>query len=213
MVATTRQTLAEAYPRVASELDVDATGLRAEELTSRASRRVHWRCGLGHRWEASVQQRTSQGQGCPYCGGHRAIPGETSLAVLRPDLLAQWDPDRNELDPDSILPGYTKKVRWRCSAGPDHSWEATPKARTRAGTGCPFCSGHRVSVTNCLAVKFPGVAAELNQDKACRRPPQGRVHQRCNRVIDSPLARDAVGADPQRRRRLHPPGLSAYFHL
>src|SRR5262249_48913012 len=91
-----------------------------------------------------------------------------SLAFCFPDVAAQWHPTKNGgLAPDKILAGSTKKVWWQCSKGPDHVWEATVFRRTRGdeATGCPFCAGHKVSVTNSLFSLFPNVAAQLHPTK------------------------------------------------
>ena len=62
------------------------------------------------------------------------------LSVERPDLLAEWDYEKNALvcSPDEIATCSNKKVWWRCSFG--HSWQATVNNRIN-GTGCPYCSG------------------------------------------------------------------------
>jgi hypothetical protein len=76
-----------------------------------------------------------------------------------PDLVAQWHPTRNgHLRPEDVSRGSGHKIWWRCARGPDHEWRASPKNRTVAGTGCPFCAGRRVSITNCLARVRPDLA-------------------------------------------------------
>ncbi|WP_141014457.1 zinc-ribbon domain-containing protein [Nocardioides sambongensis] len=132
------------YPLVAAEFDSGRAGVGPSEVAPRSSRKFPWICAVEHRWEAPVQGRTTLGQGCPFCAGRRAIPGETSLAAIRPDLLEQWDWERNRDDPDSVLPGATTKFYWICPAGPDHQWAASGKNRHRKGTGCPACSGNQV---------------------------------------------------------------------
>lgn len=55
-----------------------------------------------------------------------------------PDLLAQWDYEKNKgLDPDSLTTGSNKKVWWRCRE--NHSWQAV--VYSRKNKGCPYCSG------------------------------------------------------------------------
>jgi hypothetical protein len=76
-----------------------------------------------------------------------------------PELMQQWDFERNDVPPSDVSAGSARRVWWRCPAGPDHLWRAKPNNRTR-GAGCPFCTGRRVSVTNSLATLFPAVAVE-----------------------------------------------------
>jgi hypothetical protein len=78
-----------------------------------------------------------------------------------PDLVAEWHPTKNgTLSPAEVSYGSAARIWWKCAVGPDHEWTATPNRRTSLGTGCPFCAGRRVSVTNNLATCFPEVVAE-----------------------------------------------------
>jgi hypothetical protein len=36
-------------------------------VTSSANKKVWWQCSIGHEWEATVNNRSSKGSGCPYC--------------------------------------------------------------------------------------------------------------------------------------------------
>jgi hypothetical protein len=81
-----------------------------------------------------------------------------------PELLAEWDHERNGLlTPEEVPSGSGRMIWWRCPAGPDHAWKAKPNNRTR-GAGCPFCANKKVSVTNSLATRFPEVADEWHPD-------------------------------------------------
>ncbi len=127
-----------------------------------SSRRANWVCHQGHRWVASINSRSRFGSGCPYCSGSRAIPGETDLATLRPDLAAQWDAERNgaAFSPRTVTPQSGKKAGWRCSAG--HSWQAKIYSRAREnGNGCPYCANKAVLPGfNDLATTHPHLAEE-----------------------------------------------------
>jgi hypothetical protein len=129
-----------------------------------SDRQVAWKCGRGHRWEASIAGRSRHGSGCPYCSGRLAIPGETDLATLRPDLAVEWDAERNgeKLTPSTVSPGSGKRAWWTGTCG--HSWQATIVTRTSdAGCGCPFCANRAVLVGfNDLATTHPELAAEWN---------------------------------------------------
>jgi Probable Zinc-ribbon domain len=77
-----------------------------------------------------------------------------------PNLVQEWDVDRNGiLTPETVPAGSGRKIWWKCLRGSDHSWRATPNNRT-LGTGCPFCTNRKVSETNSLETCFPRVAAE-----------------------------------------------------
>ena len=137
--------------------------LRPTDVTVGSHRRVWFVCAHGHAWEAKIDAVTLMGSGCPYCAGKRAIPGETDLATLRPDLLEQWDYERNTVDPTEITLAAHDKVWWKCELG--HSWKAVVFSRTRENAaGCPYCTGRLVLPGfNDLATLKPNVAKEWYQ--------------------------------------------------
>ena len=80
----------------------------------------------------------------------------------RPDLLSEWDRDRNRLLPAEVSQGSEKKVWWRCPQG--HTYDAYVFSRV-AGDGCPYCAGKRVLAGfNDLATTDPALAAEWADD-------------------------------------------------
>lgn len=129
-------------------------------VTAGSHKKVWWVCDRGHEWEALVGSVVMDGCGCPYCSGKRAICGETDLATLRPDLMDQWDFEKNRMDPGEILPSSHEKVWWKCGKG--HSWQAMVFSRTREnGAGCPYCTGRLVLTGfNDLATLKPKIAEE-----------------------------------------------------
>lgn len=66
------------------------------------------------------------------------ITGVNDLATTHPDLVKEWDYEKNDLKPTDVTAGSAKKVWWKCQNG--HSWQASVVNRAK-GTGCPFCSG------------------------------------------------------------------------
>jgi hypothetical protein len=87
--------------------------------------------------------------------------GSTQWVSGWPRLVAEWHPTRNAgLDPSEVTHGSGRKVWWKCPRGPDHEWSASPNNRTAGGTGCPFCAGRKVSVTNSLATMRPDLVRQ-----------------------------------------------------
>lgn len=82
-------------------------------------------------------------------------------------LLAEWDMDENTrlgLDPAKTLYGSNKKAWWRCTKG--HKWMAVISSRAMLGTGCPYCSGHKIlSGYNDLITLNPFLAKEWDYDR------------------------------------------------
>lgn len=80
-----------------------------------------------------------------------------------PELVAQYE-EGQEFSPDQLTRSSNRKVRWVCNLG--HTWETTVAQRTRAKTGCPFCSNQRAwPGFNDLETKFPEIAAEWHPTK------------------------------------------------
>jgi len=56
---------------------------------------------------------------------------------LHPELIKEWDFDKNENGPEEYTPGSNQKVWWICKKG--HSHDQAIGSRVRGG-GCRFCS-------------------------------------------------------------------------
>ena len=154
-----------ADPLLLKQWDRERNGdLTPHDVTYGSHRRVWWRCEKGHSWQAEVKSRTLLGAGCPVCAGKVVVPGENDLATLRPDLAAQWHPERNlPLTPERIAPGSHKRVWWVCGKG--HVWQAAAAARAN-GERCPVCAGKVVVPgENDLATLYPEIAAQWDGEK------------------------------------------------
>jgi hypothetical protein len=98
-------------------------------------------------WQASVRDRTSRGDGCPYLSGARVWPTFNSLLALNPDLAKEWDFDKNKglsnkrgddvSTPDKVTPGSHQIVWWKCSVC-NYEWK-DPIEKRNMGRGCPEC--------------------------------------------------------------------------
>lgn len=139
--------------------------LSPTQILAGTNTRYWWKCPKAddHEWQSSCNSR-AKGGGCPFCDGQRASV-TNSLLTLYPEVASQWHPTKNgDLTPSMVVAKSEKKVWWKCSKAPDHEWQAMPGSRVY-GTGCPFCSSHRVSVTNNLRDIFPQIANEWHPTK------------------------------------------------
>ena len=93
------------------------------------------------------------------------LTGYNDLKTLFPDIATEWHPYKNtELKPSSITAYSKKKVWWLCSRG--HSYEQTVERRTRRGSACYYCSGHKVlKGFNDLASVNPSLSVEWHPSK------------------------------------------------
>ena len=115
-------------------------GLKPNQVAVYSHRKVCWKCSCGHRWKATVANR-SNGNNCPVCANKVVIAGRNDLKTLRPDIAEQWDDTNNgSITPELVTIGSNRKARWICKRG--HSFEATVVARTH-GSRCPYCVGKR----------------------------------------------------------------------
>eukprot|EP00899_Mesostigma_viride_P027013 jgi/Mesvir1/7497/Mv25821-RA.1 len=158
------------FPHIAAELHPtkNGPGMDGSKILAGTCKKFWWKCDKGpdHEWEATVDSRTSGGCGCPCCAGlHLSVTN--SLTAKFPHIAAELHPTKNGpgVDGSNILAGTHKKFWWKCDKGPDHEWEAKVADRTSGGTGCPYCAGQRLSVTNSLTAKFPQIAEELHPTK------------------------------------------------
>lgn len=132
--------LAETMPDLAKEWHPTRNGtMTPYDISAGRFKKVWWLCSkCGYEWEASPNNR-KRGVGCPCCSGRVPKSGVNDLATLYPELLEEWDYQKNsELNPSQLLPGSGKKAWWKCSQC-GHEWETIIANRTK-GHGCPKCS-------------------------------------------------------------------------
>jgi len=101
-----------------------------------AKYKVWWQCSKGHEWETSIHARVFMKNNCPYCA-NKKVCNDNCLATLHPNLILEWDYNKNELDPKQVLPGSKKKVWWKCNCG--YEWKAWIQDRVN-GTKCTKCN-------------------------------------------------------------------------
>lgn len=123
------------YPELAKEWCVEKNGCELSNAKLRWKTKLYWKCQNEHVWKTEFGNRIA-GKGCPYCAGKYPIIGTNDLASLHPELVKEWDYDKNRRKPEEYLPKSNVRVYWKCING--HSWRALICERTR-GTGCPEC--------------------------------------------------------------------------
>ena len=120
-------------------------GLLTTEVSFGSHRKVWWfKESCQHEWQAPISNRTSNGHGCSICAGKVVILGENDLASTFPQLLEDWDYEKNEFQPTEVTWGTRKNVYFTCSLG--HSWRSNPATRVNRRLGCPYCSKRKLLV-------------------------------------------------------------------
>lgn len=128
------------FPRVLRDWDANANKVDPLTLSAGSSVRAKWKCHrCGHTWEAEIAQRTKRLTRCQRCSTERA-DGLNALAVVRPDLLLEWDTAANgALRPARIKITYDKAVNWHCAEPKHPAYRMSPWARSKVTIGCRFC--------------------------------------------------------------------------
>lgn len=134
--------LAKTHPHLTSQWHPSKNGnLTPYDITASYSKKIWWKCIVenDHEWDAVVSSRSRNDYGCPCCSGIKAVPSNC-LANLKPELVSEWHPDKNEpLTPYDVTPGSSQKVFWVCEKNLEHIWESVISDRSQ-GHGCPYCN-------------------------------------------------------------------------
>ena len=130
--------LATINPSLAAEWHPTKNGdLTPRDVKPQSNKKVLWLCSNGHEYESRICTRVT-GQGCPYCIGKRVWIGFNDLSTTNPELVLEWNFEKNTLLPTMITKGSNKKVWWKCRTC-GHEWQATSHNRSK-GRGCPECA-------------------------------------------------------------------------
>lgn len=146
--------LAIAAPELLAEWDHEKNVISPQEIAAGSHKKVSWKCACGNEWLAAPHQRTMSARkrdgkfllGCPDCARKRGAEKlkKTRLAqgILLfdkfPQLLAEWDYEKNSVSPDQVTEHSNNKFWWRCRL--NHSWQATASNRGYHGSRCPECN-------------------------------------------------------------------------
>lgn len=81
---------------------------------------------------------STNNEGCYYCSGKKA--GKyNNLAVLRPDLLAEWDYIKNKINPYEATEFSSQPAYWICQECGNEWKTKRISTRTKGKNGCPKC--------------------------------------------------------------------------
>jgi very-short-patch-repair endonuclease len=154
--------------------------LKPEYFTVRSGMAVWWKCRNGHEWKQKLHEVSRNAkissQICKYCSGHRLYSGNNSLDIIHPELMDEWDFDKNKIKPEQITAISSEKVWWKCKKG--HEWKQFVYYRTKGvvfiakgpkkKTGCPKCAAInrglerrlKEAKEKPLSVKFPKITKQ-----------------------------------------------------
>jgi hypothetical protein len=116
----------------------EADGWDTSTIHRTSNKVKNWKCAFGHKWSATVSNRSLRGDQCPICSGKRVLAGYNDLATLLPELAKEAD----GWDPTQFSKFSNKKVNWKCTLG--HKWRVSINSRSTFQSGCPICSGQKI---------------------------------------------------------------------
>ena len=152
ITVTNHELVAEWHPTKNGDITPDMVTAGCHEM-------VWWLDVHGHEWDATVNSRTSGGNGCPECLDMVKINREKKerqiasgeklpISVTDQEVAAQWHPTKNMhlkrangidvLTAEWITAGSEEIIWWLCPEDPNHEWETWVYSRTN-GKGCPHC--------------------------------------------------------------------------
>ena len=160
-----KETLASAYPEIASEWDITKNeGLSPHIISPRKHIKIWWKCSKCNKgWNADLGSRTGKNKsGCPYCSGRLATETD-NLEAIFPEIAKEWDYEKNHpLLPSMVKPKAGKNVWWKCLKG--HSYESVIGNRAN-GSGCPACVGRIISLETSLEYLNPELSKQWHPVK------------------------------------------------
>jgi hypothetical protein len=122
--------LASKFPRIASE----ANGWDPSKVHFHSSKKLPWKCSLGHEWTSVVESRVLQDTNCLVCGNRQLLTGFNDIKTKFPEIARE----ANGWDPSTVMSGSNLQKWWICTSG--HKWKARVADRTSQLTGCPTCT-------------------------------------------------------------------------
>lgn len=176
---------------LAREWDYEVNApLRPDAVTAISIKRVAWVCAkCGHKWMTRIRDRTLKGTGCDRCASKvRAskrivtfVNNRKSLAETSPELLKDWNAQRNTIQPSEITSHSNRKIWWKCHIC-GYEWETKICNRSN-GRGCPCCSHKKLVVgKNDLATTHPALAREWHPTQNGALTPQDVMYGQAHKV-------------------------------
>lgn len=154
------------FPELIKEWDFQLNIKGPESYRPFSHQVVNWTCNKGHKWKYPIMKRTGSNTKCPYCIGKRPIEGETDLATLFPEIVKEWDFEKNLNGPETYLPYSSQKVFLRCKNGHSYSKTLSDRIRYIDKNMCKYCAGRApIKGINDLCTTQPELILEWNYEK------------------------------------------------
>ncbi len=152
------------------EWDYEKNGNKNPHNVSYGSNvKFYWKCKEGHSYSAPVYRRTIYKSGCKVCANLEVRKGFNDLKSKCPELMDEWDYEKNTILPDEITYLSHKKVWWKCKHG--HSWPTEAQYRASKHSGCPYCLNQKAFPGfNDVGTLYPEIKIFWDYEKNVTKP-------------------------------------------
>ena len=118
-------------------------GVDLMKLAFSTHKKIWWLCLSGHSYYSTVNSKTNQKSGCPYCANQKVCI-DNCLATLNPIVSSEWHLIKNgTLTPFDVTAGSNKKVWWKCEK--EHEWISSIRNRDINNSQCLACNNNGTS--------------------------------------------------------------------
>ena len=153
-----RPVLAEERPDLINEWNYEKNGdLLPDTVYPGSDRKVWWKCSkCGYEYELRIKERCKK-KHCPVCSGQVILPGYNDFATKHPDLMEEWDYEKNTVDPTTLSDRTNRHVWWKCKTC-GQSWHTQLARRVDSHSQCPYCLGTIIKTgVNDIATVHPEI--------------------------------------------------------
>ncbi len=131
----------DACPDKMLDWDWDKNKIFPDSIYKSSNDIIYLKChNCGYKWSSSAYRVAYNRSRCKICYGKNSPKiGISDLFTVRPDLKADWDWERNTIDPKYLGINSHIHAHWVCHLC-GHTWSCRLDSRSRNGSGCPVCS-------------------------------------------------------------------------
>ena len=151
--------------------DFEKNNVNPYKLALKSNQYVYWKCDKGHSFKARIYSVVigKMENVCPVCSNRVVLAGVNDMATTNPELINEFNYDKNNFKPNEIHVYSNKIVWWKCDKG--HEWQASINSRAIRHYGCPYCSNQKLlKGFNDFATLCPDVL-EFWDDKKNKKKP------------------------------------------
>lgn len=127
--------LATKHPELIKEWS-SKNKLNPTDYTSGSNKKVWWECKkCKNHYLNSITNKSKLKQKCPYCLNRKVYSGNC-LKNTHPDLIKEWNYEKNKIKPDEVTCGSKKRAWWKCKKC-HYEWNTPISERQKYN--CPKC--------------------------------------------------------------------------